>query len=336
MDTNEEGGEMGETVAAQAAVAARSADEKLSEHGRAVLAEIKAKNALVVAITNESWGERMTPLMRRAFAEYMRRFNLDVSEVDNLGGRPYRNGRYYERKLAELRTAGKVEWSRGYYISDDDRLNAAADAGDEWALTERNFRLRERIKHAVPRDASHAYVTVVKLKSDGEPLTGCDWITPGRMKKTYNGPKVADPVGEEEPEKTVITRSWRRVGLLVAAELPELKAEEEAMEVEAVGVGQVVKQIGDEEHARDERAAITPTAIAHRPDDDPYGLGPSQHANSTNTGEGVDSGGRTSASPSHVTPGSVEHRQERWQRPTDPDSPEYTDVLPEDDEEGGA
>src|SRR6185312_2369725 len=225
----------------------RELDAESARH----LADVRARNALVVAITNESWGEKMTPVMRRAFAEYMRRFHLDISEVDNLGGKPYRNGRYYERKIAGMRSAGLVDWSAGEHIGPDARLDALIAQGDPWAKEESARRLRERIRWAVPDDATHAYVTRVKLKGDQNPLEGCDWITPTRMKKTKFGDNLADPVGADEPEKTVITRAWRRVGLLAAAEIPELKAEEERMDVAAEEVSAQVEEMREADETRE-------------------------------------------------------------------------------------
>ncbi|HEY5551567.1 MAG TPA: hypothetical protein VIK52_06755, partial [Opitutaceae bacterium] len=248
------------------------------------LLAIRATRALTVAITNESWGKTMSHGMRHAFAEYMRRFHLDISEVDNLGGKPYRNGNYYKRRIAQMRTRGLVEWTEGDYISIDARLDALVAAGDEWALGENVRRARERIRWAVPADATHAYVARVKLKQDGKPLEGCDWITPARVKKVkdwgddrkFKGWKEvpADPVGAEEPEKTVITRAWRRAGLLAAAEIPELKQEEEIMDVEAEAVEATVSEIREREDARDERSEIKPAMLTVAPINDPYSLGP--------------------------------------------------------------
>src|SRR6185437_6498779 len=121
-------------------------------------------------------------------------------------------------------------------------------------------RVRERIRWAVPTDATHAYVTRVKLKGDQNPLEGCDWITPARVKKVkkwknrqFDGweEKPADPVGADEPEKTVITRAWRRVGLLAAAEIPELRDEEARLDAGAVEVAATVTDLRDEEEARE-------------------------------------------------------------------------------------
>lgn len=253
----------------------------LDAAGKRHLAEIRARNALVVAITNESWGQKMSPMMRRAFAEYIRRFKLDVSEVDNLGGRPYRNGRYYERRIAEMRTRGLVDWTHGEHIGPDPRLDALAEQGDTWAVEETTRRLRERIRWAVPEDATHAYVARVKLKGDQNPLEGCDWITPERTKKTQYGEKIADPVGAEEPEKTVITRAWRRAGLLAAAEIPELRDEEEALDAGAAAVAEEVEQIGAREAQRELSSAKPKHLMPGVRHDDPYSVDEAAPAQAT-------------------------------------------------------
>jgi len=123
-------------------------DTGITDAGKRHLAEIRATRALIVAITNESWGKAMSPMMRHAFAEFMRRFHLDISEVDNLGGKPYRNGNYYKRRIAELRSKGLIEWSEGEHIGHDERLDLAMEVGSEdaelaaWAKGEASRRLR--------------------------------------------------------------------------------------------------------------------------------------------------------------------------------------------------
>jgi hypothetical protein len=233
---------------------AASADRALAgldAEGRRQVLEQRMRRANLQAVANESWGSALSPNAQRAVAAYMVRFNLDVGEVEILGGKIYRNGQYYKRRIAEMRTRGMVEWSMGDHIGPDARLDKLAEDGDAWAKEESTRRLRERIRWSVPEDATHAYVSRVKVKGDENPLEGCDWITPKRMKQTKYGPKLADPVGADEPEKTVITRAWRRVGLIAAAEIPELRQQEEVMDAGAVEVSEEVERIGTEEGARD-------------------------------------------------------------------------------------
>jgi hypothetical protein len=213
---------------------------QLTPKSAARLQEIKARNAMVQAIAGESWGAKLTPLQQRAFAEYLRRFNLDISEIDNLGGRPYRNGRYYMRRIAELAAQGRVEWYKGDHLGPDARLDAMATAGDKWAVEEKARRVRECIRLGVPDDATVVYLVTVKMKELSLPTEGVKWFTPGREKlgwsKETKGKREmvsADPVGEENPVTSTETRAWRRCGRLAAAEIPELRDQETEMEFAA-------------------------------------------------------------------------------------------------------
>jgi hypothetical protein len=244
----------------------------------------------MMALSAEAWGSGISFGLRKAAAEYCRRNHLDPGEIDILGGKIYRNGYYYRRRIAELRTDGRVEWSKWYYIHHDERLDQlakdAAEVGDteteQYAKNEALFRMKERIRLSVPVDASHACVAVVKITGDANPLEGADWIQPGRTKKKsarYGGGEVlADPIGEEEPEKTVVTRAWRRAGLLVAAELPDLRQQEEILDADAEIIEEAIvaeKKATDanveaaEAAARAQRAV--PTVAAALPPGEPYG-----------------------------------------------------------------
>lgn len=227
----------------------------LTAKGRARLAEIKARNALVVAISGESWGTKLTPIQQRAFAEYMRRFNLDISEIDNLGGRPYRNGRYYMRRIAELAAEGRVEWYKGVHIGPNVELNELANAGEQWAIDERLYRMKERIRLEVPKEATVAYVVTVKMHELALPTEGVKFFTPGRKKLGWRDGKReqvnADPIGDENPITSTETRAWRRCGRLAAAEIPELRDQEAEMEFAADATQEAViaeAVRADEEH----------------------------------------------------------------------------------------
>jgi len=250
-------------------------DAGLTPEGRQHMAAIRADRAMTVALRNEAWSKDCSPRVIHAVAEYMRRFRLDVSEVEVLGGNIYRTGYYYRRRIAEMRSAGLVEWSEGDHIGPSVQLDAACSDPDPdiaaWAKGERFRRLRERIRWEVPADATHAYVVRVKLKTDEKVLEGCDWITPTRIKKTKWGEKIADPVGAEEPEKTVITRAWRRCGLFVAAEIPELRAQEDALKAGAEVVEAEIEQITDTEQTREAELNKPTAPMALPAPGDPYG-----------------------------------------------------------------
>jgi hypothetical protein len=257
-------------------VAKTDRDAGLTAEGKRHMEQVRAARALTMALRNEAWSKDLSPMMVRAVAEYMRRFHLDVSEVEVLGGSIYRTGYYYRRRIAEMRSAGLVEWSEGDHIGPSAQLEAALHDTDPeivaWAKAERFRRLKERARWEVPADATHAYVARVKLKTDEKVLEGCDWITPARTKKTKFGEKIADPVGAEEPEKTVITRAWRRCGLLVAAEIPELRSEEQAMKAGAEVVEAEIEQVAETETQRELEADQPRQMLSAPAADDPYGL----------------------------------------------------------------
>lgn len=254
----------------------------LSPRGRSRLLEIKARNAMVTAIQGESWGGGLSKRQAQAFAEFIRRFKLDISEIDNLGGRPYRNGRYYMRKTAELAAAGRVEWYKGRHIGPDARLEALANAGEQWAIDEHLDRLKECIRLGVPEEAQVVYLVTVKMKELALPTEGVKWWVPqstGTAKR-----KKADPIADENPVTSTETRAWRRAGRLYAAEIPELYLAEEEMEFAAAAIGTAA--IDEAEEA--EGVEITPAPLA-TDGADPYsdaparqlGEGPAQplHAN---------------------------------------------------------
>jgi hypothetical protein len=297
-----------------AVAAPKDRDANLTPAQREHMAAIRTTRNLTVAITNEAWGNALTPAMRHAVAEYMRRHKLDVSEVDVLGGRIYRNGYYYRRRIAEMRAAGKLEWSEGEHIGPNAQLVAGTTSDDPeiaaWSKAENFRRFKERVRWEVPADATHAYVVRIKLKTDGKVLEGCDWITPERKNK-YG--KVADPIGAEEPEKTVITRAWRRCGLLVAAEIPELRREEESMNSDAEIVDAQIEEIGATDAKRDAELARPETQLALPAQNDPYGdvttsAAPAREAEKVEVGprskasEGGEARSQSQAAPASATP----------------------------------
>lgn len=250
-------------------VEAKPAKYTLTPKAQARLHEIKARNAMVEAIAGESWGAKLTPIQQRAFAEYLRRFHLDISEIDNLGGRPYRNGRYYMRRVSELAAQGRVEWYEGVHIGPDDRLAFHAANGEQWATDEQLHRLKECIRLGVPADATVVYVVRIKMIELGNPTEGVKWFAPGREKlgwsKDVKGKREmvpADPVGEENPITSTETRAWRRCGRLAAAEIPELRDQEAEMEYAATATQEAVIAEAVRADDIDARAEITPRPVA--------------------------------------------------------------------------
>lgn len=311
----------------------------LTAKGRARLAEIKARNALVVAISGESWGTKLTPIQQRAFAEYMRRFNLDISEIDNLGGRPYRNGRYYMRRIAELAAQGRVDWYKVAHIGPNTELNELANAGEQWAIDERLHRMKERIRLEVPKDATFAYLVTVKMKELALPTEGVKYFIPGRQKlgwsKDQRGKREmvsADPVGDENPITSVETRAWRRCGRLCAAEIPELREQESEMEFAADATQEAV--IAEAVRADDEQPE---TARVHQITEGPARpFVPGEYGND-NAAVWAPDGGHTAGVTEPVkkvvepNPAATEAQRAAAQRSDYDDEPDFSGVaFPED------
>lgn len=308
----------------------RKAPVGLTAKGKSRWLEIRARNAMIQAINNETWGGQLSRKQAAAFAEFMRRFKLDISEIDNLGGRPYRNGRYYLRKTAELVAQGRVEWCKPRHIGPDARLDELAKAGDEWAINERNDRLRECIRLGVPADAKVAYLVVVKMKELALPTEGVKWWSPGRKKRTRNGEVNADPVGDENPITSTETRAWRRAGRLYAAEIPELYESEQEMEFAAEAIGRVA--VDEAEEA--EGVVITPPlAITQGP---ARPIVPGEYGNENAANWAPDGGHKAGvAEPVRVvsTPATDAQRNEASRAAAEPDpyEPDFSHVpFPED------
>jgi hypothetical protein len=75
----------------------------------AKIEEQRMLGQIVSALASQTWGQRMTPTLRRATAQYCLAYGIDpLTELDMLGGNPYPNAEFYLRKLGELRIAGIV------------------------------------------------------------------------------------------------------------------------------------------------------------------------------------------------------------------------------------
>lgn len=254
----------------------RERDTWMTPAQRERVQDIRTRNAMVAAITQTSWGNALSEPHRRALAEFIRRFKLDLSEVNILGGMPYRNGYYYRRRLAELAGQGRIDWMAGEHIGPDERLDVMEKSTDPetaaYAAKENARRLKERIRLAVPADAQFAFVARVKMTALGAPLEGCKYIVPEKKKTGWrNGKQVevdADPVGDANPVETVESRAWRRVGLLAAAEIPELAQSEAAMET----AGREIMAGATEQTGREaaQRVEIGGTRVTTQDMSDPY------------------------------------------------------------------
>ena len=186
-----------------------------------------------------------------------------------LGGNLYRNGKYWLRKLSELVQADHVEYARVDHINHDPRLEEdmkndglPADVREK-AAREMVRRREARIAYRVPEEATAACVARVKVKWLAEEVSGCKFIVMGRKKKRSDGTMTtADPVGEEFPTETVETRAWRRCLRIVASTNPALKAIEEDLRDDELGVESNLQEIATREEAREVEASARGTLAA--------------------------------------------------------------------------
>jgi hypothetical protein len=181
------------------------------------IAENKARNAVARAIRGTQWGKDLGPEGAHALAEYCRANNLDpVRHIEVLGGRPYLTSTYYEERGAPLVRAGVLVPHEVDFIQADARLDALAEAGDEWATGERTRRMRLRIHHGAPEKAAAVAVKRITVASTGHTVVGVNWCG--------GGVRQRDPVGDAEPTKTAETRAARRAWKQLAEVVPEYAA----------------------------------------------------------------------------------------------------------------
>lgn len=208
-----------ETPAAPGTAVATRPARELSPEAQAA----RARNAIVAQIRGQLWAKDASPEIVRYVAEYCRLNNLDaVRHVELLGGRIYLTAAFYDEKGADLVRAGVVTFDEPDYINADPRLDELAAAGDEWAVTEKARRLRERIRWAAPEAAVATVVQRAKITASGMEVIGVNWCGGGTRKKMGRGGQTfdGDPIGDLEPSKTAQTRARRRAWVQIADVLP--------------------------------------------------------------------------------------------------------------------
>lgn len=220
----------------QTAVTKRAA---MAPEKEARLAEIKAQNAMAAQIRGQMWAKDASHETIRAVAEYCRQNGLDpVRHVELLGGRVYLTATLYEERAAPLIQRGILIPREPDFINADPRLDALANAGDEWAVNERTRRMRLRIEHNVPEKATAAVIQRIEIAATGRTVVGVNWCG--------GGVRQRDPVGDTEPTKTAITRAGRRAWKQVAEAVPSFGADFEVLERAAEVTGDIiVQQIAD-------------------------------------------------------------------------------------------
>lgn len=227
------------------AVAVTKPAAVLPPDAQARIAENRERNAIVQAIRGTIWAKDLSDVQMRAVAQYCHKNNLDpVRHVEVLGGRIYLTSTLYEERAAPLIRRGDLVPHEPDHINADARLEALADAGDEWAKAEHMRRLRERIIHNVPEAAAGAVVYRITVAATGQTVVGVNWCGKGlRMKKRKDGSTYDDdPVGGNEPAKTAITRAGRRAWKQVADAVPAYGAEFRVLEQDGAEVSDVIVQ----------------------------------------------------------------------------------------------
>ncbi len=236
--------------------------------GKAPLSEqiamIKARNLMVAQVASTNWGMGLSPIMQRAVAEYIRVTGLDLTEIDILGGRIYRNSVYSLRRLSELVAEGKIEYARADFIHEDPRLTEIAENADappperEWAIAEIWRRKRECITRSIPLEAHYACVFRVKVRGvDGE-FADAKWIQLGRLNRKD---KLADPIGNEHPIETLVSRAAHRTLRFVSTKFEAIGSVERQLDEIAEAI--------IEEIPKDERKAEPAAREEPRPDRPP-------------------------------------------------------------------
>jgi len=188
---------------------------------------IRAINTVASMIVSTTWGKDMPDPMRRAYAEYCRRYDVDpVTEMDNLGGTPYVNADWFKRKLGELRMAGIIKAVRLEHIHADRRLDALrkdesapeeirAEASRQWFDA-----VFKRVKHNAPETATAICVCTIVL-ADGSEIVGCKWAGNGTstQQSRRGGGFGPNPIAESNPVLTVESGAIRRAAIQLFSHL---------------------------------------------------------------------------------------------------------------------
>lgn len=257
------------TRAEVAAEVRKSAPGDLTPEARTMIAERKAHGALIAQMKGATWAKEIDENTIRAIAVWAKANDIDAAtEIDVLGGNIYVNSKEAYRKLGEL-TAGGYILKHGPidWIHSDKRLEALQAAGDEWAATENTRRLRLRVEHHVPEEATTAGVYRIWHRELSEPVVGVKWNQKGRkitINKRDGGTfqKDADPVGDLNPMETIESRAIRRAMLKLRGAVPALAERLRVQAEEAVALSEVVATARVVERERSELARVEPRQLA--------------------------------------------------------------------------
>lgn len=235
------------TRADTAAAAKATPVGELSPQAQQMIAERKQHSALIAQLKGATWAKEIDENTIRAIAVWAKLHDVDAAtEIDVLGGNIYVNAKEAYRRLGELTTAGEItkhgpiDW-----IHYEERLDKLAAAGDEWATEEATRRLRLRIEHNVPEEATAAGIYRIWHRALSEPVVGCKWNQKGRkitINKKDGGTweKQADPVGDLFPMEAVESRAIRRAMLKLRGAVDTLRARWTVQQEDGVALSEVV------------------------------------------------------------------------------------------------
>jgi hypothetical protein len=154
------------------------------------------------ALGGLSWGKDLSPLARGLVARYALETGTDATRHWYvLGGRMYDCAELYYDLCAANPNFLRADGGPGFelvparLIHDDKRLNAE----------QRDLRAQARIAFGAPEETPGAAVVFLSYRNRG-PFIGCNWVKVGQ----YANGKPKDPVGQEHPVQTAITRAYRK------------------------------------------------------------------------------------------------------------------------------
>jgi len=221
------------------------------------------------AMAKLSWGSALSDVTRAAVCRWALENDVDpLRHFDILGNNIYPNARYYYDKVA---SEGNLHHDEVVIIAplvsiDFSKMPVSPAQRDELKAQAQEInaeRLMLQMAYGVPEainaSGQHAAAAVVRLFwNDGSMSEGCNWA--GKY-----GQKKGDPVGEEHPVKTAITRAFRKAAMKKVSVHKFAKGEEGTP---VATLGTYIDQDREERHAaKPHRFAIAPGNF-----EDPYGL----------------------------------------------------------------
>jgi hypothetical protein len=227
-----------------------------------------------VQIANLSWGKDLSQHAQAGVARWCLERGIDpIRHIYILGGNLYDNANYYLDKLAvtpgylrpEIVLLAPLD-KRTFEELDDERLRKQL-LNEQRTLNA--ARLRGQMEWGVPAQINQypdtAAAALVKLWFAGqtEPVCGVNWAgSMGRKKVSFRGgirkESDRDPVGDQDPVKTAITRALRKAA---KNRIPFVfnRQEDDAL-------ASIEQTIDEARHAPAEDKSYTPVALP----DDPY------------------------------------------------------------------